>query len=171
MPGAIMSRQDSFLPGLEEQACKWLMAVMTLIVFFAVVLRYGFNYPLGWTDEAAKICFTWIVFLGGVIGVRREIHISIDVVVKYLPLAPRKVLNAIGDLSIGLLLVVIIIYGIRLSAMTSRVKTPILGISLVFIYGAAPLTALLMLYHHLKHMYKAYLGSYLVEMEHPKQES
>jgi TRAP-type C4-dicarboxylate transport system permease small subunit len=159
------------MAGLEEQACKWLMAVMTLIVFFGVVLRYGFNYPLGWTDEAAKICFTWIVFLGGVIGVRRGIHISINVVVKYLPIPSRRVLNAIGDLSIGLLLAVIIFYGIRLSAMTSGVKTPILGISLVFIYGAAPFTALLMLYHHLKHMYKAYLGSYLVEMEHPKQES
>jgi len=75
-----MGSQDSFLAGLEEQFCKWLMAVMTLIVFFGVVLRYGFNYPLGWTDEAAKICFTWIVFLGGVIGVRRGIHISINAV-------------------------------------------------------------------------------------------
>lgn len=166
-----MGSQDSFLAGLEEQLCKWLMAVMTLIVFFGVVLRYGFNYPLGWTDEAAKICFTWIVFLGGVIGVRRGIHISINAVVKYLPLAPRKVLNVIGDLSIGLLLVVIIYYGIRLSAMTSRVTTPILEISLVFVYGAAPVAALLMLYHHLKHMYKAYLGSFLAEVAQPKQES
>jgi C4-dicarboxylate transporter DctQ subunit len=166
-----MSRQDSFLASLEDQFCKWLMAAMTLIVFLGVVLRYGLNYPLGWTDEAAKICFTWIVFLGGVIGVRRGIHISINIVVKYLPLAPRKVLNAVGDLSIGLLLAVIIFYGIRLSAMTWRVKTPILEISLVFIYGAAPVTALLMLYHHLKHMYKAYLGSCLVEMKQPKPES
>jgi TRAP-type C4-dicarboxylate transport system permease small subunit len=163
-----MGSQDSFLAGLEEQLCKWLMAVMTLIVFFGVVLRYGFNYPLGWTDEAAKICFTWIVFLGGVIGVRRGIHISINVVVKYLPLAPRKVLNLIGDLSIGLLLVVIIFYGIRLSAMTSRIKTPILEISLVFVYGAAPAAALLMLYHHLKNMHTAYRGKRLGKMESPK---
>ena len=166
-----MSRQDSFLTSLEDLLCKWLMAAMTLIVFFGVVLRYGLNYPLGWTDEAAKICFTWIVFLGGVIGVRRGIHISINVVVKYLPLAPRKVLNAVGDLSIGLLLAVIIFYGIRLSAMTSRVKTPILEISLVFIYGAAPVTASLMLYHHLKHMYKTYLGSCCVQVEQPELES
>ena len=166
-----MSRQDSFLTGLEDQLCKWLMAAMTLIVFFGVVLRYGLNYPLGWTDEAAKICFTWIVFLGGVIGVRRGIHISINVVVKHLPLAPRKVLDAIGDISICFLLAVVIFYGIRLAAMTSRVKTPILEISLVFIYGAAPVTASLMLYHHLKHMYEAYLGSCLVERDQPKQES
>ncbi len=166
----MMSRQDSFLTRLEDQFCKWLMAAMTLIVFFGVVLRYGLNHPLGWTDEAAKICFTWIVFLGGVIGVRRGIHISINVMVKYLPLAPRKVLVTIGDLSIAFLLAVIIFYGIRLSAMTSRVKTPILEISLVFIYGAAPLTASLMLYHHLKHMYKAYLGSRVVEMKQPKPE-
>lgn len=165
-----MGSQDSFLAGLEEQLCKWLMAVMTLIVFFGVILRYGFNYPLGWTDEAAKICFTWIVFFGGVIGVRRGIHISINVVVKYLPLAPRKVLNVVGDLSIGFLLVVIIYYGIRLSAMTSRITTPILEISLVFIYGAAPVAALLMLYHHLKNMYTAYLGKPLAEIEQPKQE-
>ena len=90
---------------------------------------------------------------------------------KYLPLASRKVLNAVGDLSIGLLLVVIIFYGIRLSAMTSRIKTPIWEISLVFVYGAAPVAALLMLYHHLKHMYKAYLGRCLVEKEQPQQES
>ncbi len=150
-----MGSLDFFLAGLEDKICKFLMPAMTLMVFVEVVLRYGFNHPLGGTDEAAKIGFTWVVFLGGAIGVRRAIHIGIDVVVKNLPSAPRRVVNAFGDLSIGILLVVIIYYGIRLSAMTSRITTPILAISLVFVYGAAPVAALLMLYHHLKHVYTA----------------
>ena len=41
---------------------------MFLCVFAQVVLRYGFDSPLVWSDELARYLFVWCAFLGWVIA-------------------------------------------------------------------------------------------------------
>ena len=38
--------------------------VMTIIVSYAVVARYVFNRPIGWSEEIATYMMVWSVFLG-----------------------------------------------------------------------------------------------------------
>lgn len=141
---------------IEEWLCSLLMAVMTCVVFYSVVLRYGLNNPIGWADEIAKICFTWLVFLGGAVGIRKGAHISIDFFVHLLPATARRVIGFTSDFLIAAILLVIFYYGIRLCSMTAQVTTPILDISIAFIYGAAPATVILMMFHHLYRMATAF---------------
>jgi TRAP-type transport system small permease protein len=53
-----------------------------LCVLVQVVLRYGFNNPLTWSEELARYLFIWCAFLGWIIASRRNSHLSIGFVVE-----------------------------------------------------------------------------------------
>ena len=40
-----------FLNNLEEYFCVWTLAIMTLVVFVQVVMRYVFANSLSWSEE------------------------------------------------------------------------------------------------------------------------
>ncbi len=132
----------------EGVVCGLLTAVMTLLVFAAVVMRYAFNDPIDWSDELARFLFTWLVFLGASVGVSRQGHISIDSLVQFLPASLRRTLAACVDGCLLIVLVILVYYGMLLCGMTFRVKTPSMGMSVALVYGAAPVGAMLMLIHH-----------------------
>jgi TRAP-type C4-dicarboxylate transport system permease small subunit len=146
------------LARVENGLTAFLLALMTGLVFVAVVLRYVFNSPIGWSDEVAKISFTWLIFLGGAIGVRRGAHIGIDAVVVFLPAAARRGVAFVGNVLVLVVLGVFVYYGILLAAMTASVTTPSLGISVAFVYAAAPLGAFLMLLHQVGHIASTWFG-------------
>ena len=41
-----------------------IFALMFGVIILQIVLRYVFNQPLVWTDEAAQYLFVWISFMG-----------------------------------------------------------------------------------------------------------
>jgi C4-dicarboxylate transporter DctQ subunit len=60
-------------------------AVMTLIVAYAVVVRYFFNSPIGWSEEISIYFMIWAVFLGTAYTFQQEGHIRVDLLVKRIP--------------------------------------------------------------------------------------
>ena len=64
-----------------ERGLKFVLAVALLIeigvVFFNVVGRTFFDFPLLWSDEAAKLSLSTIAFLGGALAYRRKEHASV----------------------------------------------------------------------------------------------
>ena len=76
------------------------MAAATLLIFVAVVHRYGtgvpFLYPyfiqlhLSWAQELCIYMFVWMAKFGAAYGVRTGIHVGVDVVVNLLSPAPRR---------------------------------------------------------------------------------
>ena len=67
-------------------------AVILLVVFFNVLLRYILSMSFMWCEEVAAIGFVWIIFIGAAACYKRKMLISIDVVVTLLP---AKVMDAI----------------------------------------------------------------------------
>lgn len=95
---------------LEEALLALLLAAMTLLTFVQVVLRYLFNAGLIWALEATVYLFAWLILLGIAYGVRVHAHIGVDIVVKALPGATRRIvgLTAVG---LSLLYTGIMLYG------------------------------------------------------------
>jgi len=56
------------------------------VVFFNVVGRAFFDYPLLWSDEAAKLALSTIAFLGGAFAYRRGGHAFVHALLEVLPL-------------------------------------------------------------------------------------
>jgi TRAP-type C4-dicarboxylate transport system permease small subunit len=66
------------------------LAVMVVLVFGNVVLRYGFNSSITVSDEVSRWLFVWVTFLGAVIALYRREHLGVDMVVDRLPVWGRK---------------------------------------------------------------------------------
>src|SRR5215204_1394528 len=89
--GRIGGTMLRLLDRLEETLISVLMAGATLIIFVAVLHRYGsgvpFLYPilfpidLGWAQEVCIYMFVWMAKFGAAYGVRTGIHVGVDVLV------------------------------------------------------------------------------------------
>jgi TRAP-type C4-dicarboxylate transport system permease small subunit len=83
------------------------MATVSLLVFGNVVSRYGFSYTPIWSEELSRFLVVWSIFIGVAIGVRKNQHIGVDAIIRFLPhklkLASEVLLNLIGVVVIGIL--------------------------------------------------------------------
>jgi len=57
------------------------LAVMVVLVFGNVVMRYGFNSGFTISEELSRWLFVWLTFLGGVIALRDNAHLGTDMMV------------------------------------------------------------------------------------------
>lgn len=77
--------------------CRWIgyliaagLAVMVVLVFGNVVMRYGFNSGFTISEELSRWLFVWVTFLGAVAALRDNAHLGTDMVVGRLgPLGKR----------------------------------------------------------------------------------
>lgn len=85
------------LDRLEEWIITLLMGGATLIIFLSVVHRYGTGLPIPyvqdyllslhfeWAQELAIIMFVWMAKFGAAYGVRKGVHVGVDVLVNRMP--------------------------------------------------------------------------------------
>src|SRR3954449_3025702 len=83
------------LDRLEEILISTLMGAATVLIFLAVVHRFGtgvpFLYPylihihVAWTQELCIYMFIWMAKFGAAYGVRTGIHVGVDVLINQLP--------------------------------------------------------------------------------------
>lgn len=73
-----------------------LLALMTILTFAQVVLRYAFNSGLVWSLEATTYMFAALVLFGMSYGVRTQTHIAVDVLARRLPKRARKIVNLVA---------------------------------------------------------------------------
>jgi TRAP-type C4-dicarboxylate transport system permease small subunit len=59
-----------------------LLVAMVIIVFMNVVLRYGFNSGIRWSEEVSLVIVIWFTFIAMALGVKENLHISITVLPK-----------------------------------------------------------------------------------------
>ena len=74
------------------------LALMVVMVFGNVVLRYGFNSGITLSEELSRWLFVWMTFLGAVVGVRNHSHLGTDSLVSRLPVVGRKICFAAAHL-------------------------------------------------------------------------
>lgn len=74
--------------GVLMVAC---LALMVLMVFGNVVLRYGFNSGITASEELSRWLFVWMTFLGAVVALRSQGHLGTDSLVSRLPVIGKKI--------------------------------------------------------------------------------
>jgi C4-dicarboxylate transporter DctQ subunit len=75
---------------LEEGILAFLLALMTVLTFVQVVLRYVFNTGIVWSLEATTYSFAALVLVGMSYGVRTKTHIAVDLFTRKLPRKARQ---------------------------------------------------------------------------------
>ncbi len=82
----------------EDWITVGLFWVMTILVFLQFFTRYVMNDSLAWTEELATYCLIGVVFIGASMCVRKSRHIQVDLIYRYLPHGPARVLSTLVDL-------------------------------------------------------------------------
>ena len=87
------------LDHLEELIISLLIGLATILIFVAVLHRYGSTVPflfpylhdidMTWAQELCIYMFVWMAKFGAAYGVRRGIHVGVDVLVNRLGVAER----------------------------------------------------------------------------------
>jgi TRAP-type transport system small permease protein len=81
-----------------DKACKGIeflialgLAIMVVLVFGNVVLRYGFNMGITASEEISRLLFVWLTFLGAIVALREHGHLGVDMLVRRLPNTGKKI--------------------------------------------------------------------------------
>jgi TRAP-type transport system small permease protein len=61
------------------------LAVMVVLVFGNVVLRYVFNSGIATSEELSRWLLVWLTFLGAVVALREHAHLGVDTLIRALP--------------------------------------------------------------------------------------
>ncbi|ANY82796.1 C4-dicarboxylate ABC transporter permease (plasmid) [Microvirga ossetica] len=66
------------------------LAIMVVLVFGNVVLRYAFNSGITVSEEVSRWLFVWLTFLGAIVALRQHGHLGVDALVRRLPNAGKR---------------------------------------------------------------------------------
>ena len=75
----------------------WALAFVVFLQFFT---RYVLNDSLGWTEEIARFLLIAVTFMGAIMAVRKQSHIAVEILYRYLPRPVRRVLQTVIDLGL-----------------------------------------------------------------------
>ncbi|MDR0576508.1 MAG: TRAP transporter small permease [Candidatus Accumulibacter sp.] len=120
------------------------LMLMTVFIFYQIIMRYVFNDAPEWTEEISRYLFIWSSFFAAGMGVREHIHIGIDAAVNLLPPAARRVTQYMVALIILCLGAFLTWYGWKVVGITHTQMSPAAGISIGIVYAAAPCMGMLM---------------------------
>lgn len=112
--------------------CISLMAVM---VFANVVLRYVFNSGITISEEASRMLFIWLTFLGAIVAMKDKAHIGVDTLIKHLPMLGKKVCAILSDLLILSCCVFFFIGSWKQTAINMTVAAPVTEWPMAIIYA------------------------------------
>ncbi len=74
------------------------LALMALMVFGNVVLRYAFNSGIAVSEELSRWLFVWMTFLGAVVALKEKAHLGTDMLVSRLGRTGKRVCLALSQL-------------------------------------------------------------------------
>ncbi len=134
-----------------DRAARWLViacsALMILVVSVQVMLRYAFNTSIDWSDEVSRLLFVWCMFLAIPLGLREGSHVGIELLVQFVPAAPRRLLSRLCSLVAMLLMAVVLYFTVTVAIDTWDELMPTLSLSTNWFLVPVALCALHCLLH------------------------
>ncbi|MDB5942276.1 MAG: Tripartite ATP-independent periplasmic transporter DctQ component [Ramlibacter sp.] len=112
------------------------LAVMVVLVFGNVVLRYAFNSGIAVSEEVSRWLFIWVTFLGAIVALREHGHLGTDMLVSRLPVAGKKICLVAGQLLMLYLTWLLFQGSLAQARINWDVAAPVTGASMAVVYGA-----------------------------------
>jgi TRAP-type C4-dicarboxylate transport system permease small subunit len=125
----------------EEVILVFLSAIMVVVTFLQVFMRYVMQSSLGWSEELARYCMIWLIYIGISYGVKKQRHIKVDALLLLFKHKGKIIFNIISNLSFLVFAIFIIIYGsdMALKLWEWGQTSPALHIPVGLVYLATPI--------------------------------
>ncbi|SDH22286.1 TRAP transporter small permease [Propionivibrio dicarboxylicus] len=86
------------------------LAVMATLVFGNVVLRYGFNTGIMFSEEMSRFLFIWITLIGALVVMKDNAHLGMSSVISLFGDTGRRVCRFLADF-LSLLCCLLLVHG------------------------------------------------------------
>lgn len=111
------------------------LALMVVLVFGNVVLRYLFNAGITVADELSRFCFVLVTFLGAILTIRERAHLGVDSVVKRLPPAAQRACFGVAQVLMMIPVALFLQGSWQQMEINMSVRSPVIGYSMGLFYG------------------------------------
>ncbi|WP_312072429.1 TRAP transporter small permease [Anaerotignum propionicum] len=68
------------------------LAIMIILTFANVVLRFVFHKGFAYSEEVARISFIYLVYLGSIVAMKENNHLMVDSLIMKVPMAAKRVI-------------------------------------------------------------------------------
>lgn len=140
---------------LEEYILVILSVFTVVVIFSQVVLRYVFSSSLPWSEEIARYAFIWMIYVGVSYGVKKQKHLSVDVITMLFEGKGRVIINMIANVLFLLFALIITYYGIDIVGRITR-ESAALEIPMEYVYLALVVGMILTTIRLVQNIYKDY---------------
>ena len=107
-----------------EWVCVALLVAMIVVTVYQVFMRSVVNNATSWSEEVALLLMIWFGYLGMALGVRENVHISIEFVFVRLPRGAQIVVGAIGRILVGVFSFAMVWEGVHLTSISTVQRLP-----------------------------------------------
>jgi TRAP-type C4-dicarboxylate transport system permease small subunit len=154
MLGKIFTVQDKILTQLENWVLFTAVMAGLISMFFNVVLRYGFNYSLAWSEELVREVIIVTTFIGCSAAIKNRNMITINAVAQLVPRLklPLDMVSHVATL-IYSVMIGYLGWQMALQQAATNQKTIYMQIPLVFFYAILPVNGLMMFLRTLQVLY------------------
>ena len=112
------------------------LAVMVLLVFGNVVLRYVFNSGIALSEEVSRWLFVWLCFMGAVVALKEGAHMGTDMLLSRLPLAGKKACAVLGHVLMLYLTWLFFQGSLQQARINLDMQAPVTGMPVAIFYGS-----------------------------------
>lgn len=150
-----------FLDNFEEYFCVWTMAIMTVLVFIQVVMRYIFSNSLSWSEELARFIFLWLSWIGASYAVKERSHFRVEMFANMMKGEKRRIFEYF-------ILIIWFAFSFVLAWLGSELvlfiheseqASAAMDIPMTWPYASVPVGCALMCVRLMVEMYKIYKGA------------
>ncbi len=135
MEPASLTVLDRFCKLLEALIALCL-AIMVVMVFGNVVLRYAFNSGIAVSEELSRWLFVWLTFLGAIVALKENAHLGSDMLVSRLPLWGKKACLLLGQALMLYITWLLFSGSLAQVKINWDVEAPVTGLPMAVVYSA-----------------------------------
>lgn len=154
MISKVLGVLDRILSFIEDWSLFISTMAALLALFFNVILRYGFNYSLAWSEELVREVIILTTFIGCSAAIKARSMIKIDALVQIVP-GLKTPLNFVSHFATLVFSSMMIYYGWKMAALqiVTNQKTIIMQIPLVYLYALLPAMGIMMFIRTIQVLY------------------
>ncbi|MCC2635397.1 MAG: dctM [Ramlibacter sp.] len=134
------------------------LVVMVIMVFGNVVLRYAFNSGILVSEELSRYFFIWLTYIGAMIAMRERGHLGVDTLVRRLPRAGKVICLFLSEAMMLGVNVLFFIGTWRMHELQVTNVSPVVGISMIWVYGIGYVVAVVMALFNIGVLYRLFTG-------------
>lgn len=133
------------IPRVVIRLIEWLLiallGVMVVLVFGNVVLRYGFNAGIVFSEEVSRFVFMWLTLLGALVAMHDGAHLGMNSVIAALPVWGQRIARFASD-ALMLVCCVLLAHGTwKQVVLAMDDRSPVTGVPMGLVFSGLLITS------------------------------